>query len=1094
MNFEQNASTRNSIQNLFTAVILSLLFVAPAAAQDSEKPEDSQPGIHSGLLSSLKFRNLGPAFMSGRIGDVVVDPTNRSTWYVAACSGGVWKTTNAGVTWRPIFDNYGSYSIGCLAIDPNDHFTIWVGTGENNSQRSVGYGDGLYKSTDGGASFKKVGLDNSEHIGKIVVHPDDSNTVFVAAQGPLWSEGGDRGLYKTTDGGSSWEKVLDISANTGINEVHLDPTNPDIMYASSYQRRRHTWVLIDGGPESGIHKSTDGGTTWKKINRGLPGGDKGRIGMAISPINPEVVYAIVEATGSSSGFYRSSNRGESWSRMSSEVSGSPQYYQEIVACPHKFDRIYSLDTYVKVTEDGGKTFSRLGEANKHVDNHAMVIDPADPNHLIVGCDGGLYETWDRGKTYDFKANLPITQFYKVAVSNEKPFYFVYGGTQDNATQGGPSQTTSNNGILNSDWFVTVFGDGFDPAVDPEDPDTIYSQWQYGGLVRYNRKSGQRIDIKPQPSADGEALRWNWDSALLISPHNSKRIYYGSQILFQSDDRGDNWEAISPDLSRDLDRNKLKVMGRVWGVDAVAKNMSTSMYGTIVSVSESPLSSGLIYVGTDDGMLQVTEDAGDEWTPISKFGSLDVPEFGYINDIEASLHDEDTVFVAVNNHKRGDFKPYIVRSTDRGANWDNITGDLPERGSVYTIKQDHENPDMLFCGTEFGCFVTLNGGEKWIKLGSGLPTVGVRDIEIQAEENDLVLATFGRGFYVLDNYEPLRHINEELLEKNAILPIKTGRIFERSSPMAMGGKAFQGAGFYTADNPAYGVTITWHMKDSLQTLKQKRKKKESALKARNADVPYPSWDELKLEDREVAPKVMLTIRDQDGNVVDRIKGSTSKGIHRSTWGMSWANEGYGRAPIALPGKYTVDVSKTVNGETEVLVEPVEFEIAPLEIDGLEEPDREASMEFAKEARRVFSVVRAATTVSRETRDELASMRAMVEASRSADQEMVNKIRDLETELRDLSEAFNGDPTRSSRNESALPGLVSRLNSAMFGSMGREGVTGTHRRQLEIAVEKYKEVESKLRKIVEKDVPKMRKALDKAGVTWTSGRKIPSLDQE
>ena len=536
------------------------------------------------------------------------------------------------------------------------------------------------------------------------------------------------------------------------------------------------------------------------------------------------------------------------------------------------------------------------------------------------------------------------------------------------------------------------------------------------------------------------------------------------------------------------------MGRVWGVDAVAKNMSTSMYGTIVSVSESPLSSGLIYVGTDDGMLQVTEDAGDEWTPISKFGSLDVPEFGYINDIEASLHDEDTVFVAVNNHKRGDFKPYIVRSTDRGANWDNITGDLPERGSVYTIKQDHENPDMLFCGTEFGCFVTLNGGEKWIKLGSGLPTVGVRDIEIQAEENDLVLATFGRGFYVLDNYEPLRHINEELLEKNAILPIKTGRIFERSSPMAMGGKAFQGAGFYTADNPAYGVTITWHMKDSLQTLKQKRKKKESSLKARNADVPYPSWDELKLEDREVAPKVMLTIRDQDGNVVDRIKGSTSKGIHRSTWGMSWANEGYGRAPIALPGKYTVDVSKTVNGETEVLVEPVEFEIAPLEIDGLEEPDREASMEFAKEARRVFSVVRAATTVSRETRDELASMRAMVEASRSADQEMVNKIRDLETELRDLSEAFNGDPTRSSRNESALPGLVSRLNSAMFGSMGREGVTGTHRRQLEIAVEKYKEVESKLRKIVEKDVPKMRKALDKAGVTWTSGRKIPSLDQE
>ena len=1030
--------------------------------------------------------------MSGRIGDIAVDPTNRSIWYVAASSGGVWKTTNAGTTWRPIFDSYGSYSIGCLAIDPNDRHTIWVGTGENNSQRSVGYGDGLYKSTDGGSSFQKVGLDNSEHIGKIVVHPDDSNTVFVAAQGPLWSEGGDRGLYKTTDGGKTWNRILDVSKNTGINEVHMDPTNPDILYASSYQRRRHTWVLIDGGPESGIHKSTDGGNSWKEINRGLPGGDKGRIGMAISPINPEVVYAIVEATAGSGGFYRSSNRGETWQRMSGEVSGSPQYYQELVACPHKFDRVYSLDTYNKVTEDGGKTFQRLGETNKHVDNHAMVIDPADPDHLLCGCDGGLYETWDRGKTYHFKANLPITQFYKVAVSNEKPFYFVYGGTQDNATQGGPSQTLKTNGITNSDWFVTVFGDGFDPAVDPEDPDTIYSQWQYGGLVRFNRKTGQRVDIKPQSDPEGDPLRWNWDSALLISPHNSKRIYYGSQILFRSDDRGDNWKAISPDLSRNLDRNNLKVMGRIWGVDAVAKNMSTSMYGTIVSVSESPLNSGLIYVGTDDGMVQVTEDAGGQWRGISKFGNLDVPEYGYINDIEASLHDEDTVFVAVNNHKRGDFKPYIVRSDDRGETWVDITGNLPERGSVYTLKQDHENADILFCGTEFGCYVTLNGGDKWIKLAGGLPTIAIRDIEIQAEEDALVLASFGRGFYVLDNYDPIRHIDEELLEKNAIMPIKAGKIFERRSPMAMGGKAFQGEGFYVADNPSYGVTFTWHMTESLKTKKQIRKSKEAKLNARKADVPYPSWEEFKAEDREVAPKVTLTIRDADGNVVDRIAGSTSKGLHQTTWGMSWSNEGMRVAPIALPGTYSVEISKTVDGKTETLVEAVEFEIAPLEVEGMEERDRESMMAFTNEARRVYTVIRAATTVSRETRDELASMRDMVEASLTADPELVNQIRELETKLQDIDEKFNGDPTRPRRNESAQPGLVSRLNTALFGSMGAEGPTGTHKRQLEIAIEQYKELEPELRQIVEMDVPKMREVLDEAGVTWTSGRKIPSLD--
>ena len=721
---------------IFLFGLMAGALAPPTLAQDSDTPPDADPGVNSGLISSLRFRSIGPALMSGRIGDIAVDPVDRSTWYVAACSGGVWKTTNAGVTWQPIFDGYGSYSIGCVAIDPNDRFTIWVGTGENNSQRSVGYGDGLYKSTNGGASFTKVGLGESEHIGKIVVHPRNSDIVYVAAQGPLWKEGGDRGLYKTTDGGKTWDRVLNVSENTGINEVHMDPQDPNILYASSYQRRRHTWVLIDGGPESGIHKSTDGGATWKQINRGLPGGDKGRIGMAISPINPEVVYAIVEAAEGQSGFYRSSNRGETWTRMSSHVSGSPQYYQEIVACPHKFDRVYSLDTYNNVTEDGGKTFSPLGEADKHVDNHALVIDPNDPEHLILGCDGGVYESWDRGKTYDFKANLPLTQFYKVAVSNEKPFYYVYGGTQDNATQGGPSRTNNSHGIRNSDWFITVFGDGFDPAVDPEDPDTIYSQWQYGGLVRFNRKTETRVDIKPQPEADGPPLRWNWDSALAISPHNSKRIYYGSQILFASDDRGDNWKAISPDLSRNIDRNKLKVMGRVWSVDAVAKNMSTSQYGTIVSVSESPLVEGLIYVGTDDGMVQVTEDGGENWRAISRFGNLPVPEYGYINDIEADLHDPDTVYVAVNNHKRGDFKPYVVKSTDRGRSWQIITSNLPERGSVYALKQDHEKPELLFCGTEFGCFASVDGGGKWLKL-SGLPTIAIRDIEIQQDQNDLI---------------------------------------------------------------------------------------------------------------------------------------------------------------------------------------------------------------------------------------------------------------------------------------------------------------------------------------------------------------------
>ncbi|MFN3193022.1 MAG: VPS10 domain-containing protein [Aureliella sp.] len=1080
-----------SFGRTFLLILATLVPSQFALAQDSDEPKDASPGVNSGLVSPLRFRGLGPALMSGRIGDIAVDPVDRSTWYVAACSGGVWKTTNSGVTFSPIFDGYGSYSIGCLALDPNDRFTLWVGTGENNSQRSVGYGDGLYKSTDGGQSFKKVGLGLSEHIGMIAIHPDDSDTVFVAAQGPLWRSGDERGLYKTTDGGKSWKKVLDISPDTGVNEVHIDPSNPDIMYASSYQRRRHTWVLINGGPESAIYKSVDGGETWKKASRGLPGGDLGRIGMDISPVNPEVVYAVVEAAGGQSGFYRSTNKGESWRRMSSAVSGSPQYYQEIVACPHELDRVYMLDTYMRVSEDGGASFSSLGEADKHVDNHAIVIDPDDEEHLLIGCDGGLYESWDRGRTYDFKQNLPLTQFYKVAVSNEKPFYYVYGGTQDNATQGGPSQTNNIHGIRNEDWFITVFGDGFDPAVDPEDPDTIYSQWQYGGLVRFNRKTGERVDIRPRESKEGPALRWNWDTALMISPHNSKRIYYGSQILFRSDDRGDNWEAVSGDLTRQIDRNELKVMGRVWGVDTVAKNASTSLYGTIVAVDESPLVEGLIYVGTDDGRVQVTEDGGESWTAIDKFGSLDVPEFGYINDIEADLHDPDTVYVAVNNHKRGDFKPYIVKSTDRGKNWNLVSGNLPERGSVYSLKQDHENADLLFCGTEFGCYFTIDGGAKWVKLASGIPTVAIRDIEIQREEDALVLASFGRGFFVLDDYSPLRGVNDELKEKNHMFPIKTGKMFRQINPLGSGVRGFQGANYYASPNPTFGVAFTFYLKDSLKTKKSERQKKDRSAASAGRDAPYPSWEELKAEDREVAPKRWLTIRDMEGKVVRKMSTSTSKGMVRTHW--DFENAGYGSGfsrSVVVPGTYTVEVNQMVDGEVSNVIPATEFDIEPITFGDTSEIDREAILEFSKEVAKLADTVSAASALASDSAQHLSAVEQLVFSSSEVEPTLWKEIRELQLQLLDVQEKLSGDPTKTRRNESAMPGLQSRLRTAMFGAMGStSGPTGTHRRQFEIVQEDFAEIHAELKELVEVEIPALLEQLDEIGAPWTPGRKLP-----
>ncbi len=1084
---------RNLLLTLFCVVTTAAVF-----GQDSDTKKDESPGMNSSLVSALNLRGIGPAFMSGRIADIAIDPEDGSTWYVAAASGGVWKTENAGTTWNAIFDNYGSYSIGCVTVDPRNRHVVWVGTGENNSQRSVGYGDGVYKSLDGGKSFSRVALEHSEHIGKILVDSRDSDVVYVAAQGPLWAAGGDRGLYKTADGGKTWNLILSISENTGVSDVLQDPRDPDTLYAIAYQRRRHMWTLINGGPESAIHKSTDGGKTWRKITRGLPGGDLGRIGLAISPIKPDVVYALVEAVGGQGGFFRSTNRGETWSKRSDYATQSAQYYQELVACPHVFDRVYSLNTLMHVTEDGGTTFKPLGERWKHVDNHAMVIDPRNENHLLIGCDGGLYETWDRGKNYQFKSNLPLTQFYKIAVDNDVPFYHIYGGTQDNATQGGPIRTKNVNGIVNSDWFITVFGDGFDPAVDPEDPNIVYSQWQYGGLVRFDRRTGQRMDIKPREDKDGPALRWNWDSPILISPHSHTRIYYAAQILFRSDDRGDTWQAISPDLSRGIDRNKLKVMGRVWGVDAVAKNASTSFYGSIVTIAESPLVDGLLYVGTDDGLVQVSEDGGKNWRKIEDFPSLDVPEYAFVSDIEASLHDPDSVFVVLYNYKRGDFKPYVVKSTDRGKTWSSITGNLPKQGPTYTIVQDHKNADLLFVGTEFGLFFTIDGGAKWIQLKNGLPTIAVRDLEIQRRENDLAVGTFGRGFYILDDYTPLRELSNELIKKEAhLFPIKRARMYIQTNPMGGGGKGFQGSSFFTAPNPPFGATFTYYIKKTLKTKKSQRQAKDRALSKQHKDVPYPSWDELKAEDREEAPVALLTIRDSDGQIVRQISVAPTQGIHRATWDFRYTGytpvqlSGSSYGPLAMPGTYSVSLSTRVDGKLTELIAPTSFDVETLGLAALSEKDRKANLEFQKKTGELQRAVMGAYRVAQETDKQLKYIRKALEVAPRIDPKLAVEARELQLRLQDILERFSGDPTKPRRNEPATPGILSRVQTVVHGHWSTtQAPTATHRKSYDIAADEFTRLLRDLHKLVDKDVNALSRKLESAKAPWTPGRGIPA----
>ena len=602
----------------------------------------------------------------------------------------------------------------------------------------------------------------------------------------------------------------------------MDPRNPDVLYAASYQRRRHVWTLLNGGPESAIYKSTDAGKTWNKLKSDLPSGDVGRIGLAISPVNPDYVYAIIEADYDNSGFYRTTNRGASWEKMSDYKNVSAQYYSETFCDPVDVNKVYLLDTFSSITTDGGKTFTRISTKGRHVDDHAFWINPNNANHFLIGGDGGIYETFDGAQTFHFKDNLPITQFYRVSVDNHEPFYRVMGGTQDNNSMIVPSQTINEEGIVNADYIPLVGGDGYEALTDPENPNIIYCQWQYGGLTRYDMQSGELLSIKPQEGKDEDPYRWNWDTPLIISPH-ANRLYAAANKVFRSDDRGNTWKVISDDLTRQVDRNKLPIMDKVWSVDAVAKNASTSFYGNIVSLSESPFVEGLLYAGTDDGLIQVTENGGESWRKIESFPGI--PEMTYVSCLYASLHDANTVYATFDNHKRADFKPYILISNDRGKSWKNIAGDLKEPQVVYSIVQDHIKPDMLFIGTEYGVFFTLNGGKNWIQIKGDLPTQAVRDLDIQKRENDLAAATFGRGFYILDNYAPLRDINEQTLEKEnyKLFSVKDALMFIKRS----GTFGSLGSSYFKADNPPFGATFTYYIKETPKTLLEQRKERERA---------------------------------------------------------------------------------------------------------------------------------------------------------------------------------------------------------------------------------------------------------------------------
>ena len=1036
--------------------ILSLLFclsILNIYAQHENKP-DSKTGIEKVGLSAFKFRSVGPALTSGRIADIAVNPNNYSEYYVATASGGVWKTVNNGTTYEPFFDSQGSYSIGCITIDPGNKNVIWVGSGENNNQRSVAYGDGVYKSNDGGKSWKNVGLKNSEHIGMIAVNPDNSNEVYVAAYGPLWSSGGDRGIYKTSDGGNKWKKVLDVSEHTGFNEIHIDPRNPKVLYATAHQRRRHVWTYLSGGPESAIYKSTDGGSNWEELKTGIPSGDKGRIALAICPTNPDRIYAMIEGHG----VYRSDDRGASFS-FKNDYNTSGNYYVELVPHPTNPDIVYSMDTWMHLSEDGGKTFSRVPESQKHVDNHCLWVNPKNPEHLIAGCDGGIYDTYDAGRNWNFKPNLPITQFYKVTVDNATPFYNIYGGTQDNFSLGGPSRTKNSSGIVNSDWFVTNTGDGFESAIDPQDPNIVYAQAQYGGLVRFDKKSGESVGIKPSPNKGEPAYRYNWDAPLFISPHNHKRIYFAANKVFRSDDRGNNWKVISDDLSQQIDRHTLPLMGKVWSVDAISYDRSTSNYGNIVALDESPLKENLLYAGTDDGLIHITTDGGINWKKMESFPGI--PKNTYVNMLVTSKFHENEVFAVFNNHKNGDFKPYILKSKNKGGSWESIVGNLPERGSVYSLVQDHKNEYLLFAGTEFGVYFTVDGGKKWHQLKGGLPTVAIRDMAIQERENDLVLATMGRGFYVLDNYASLRNLNDSIVETDHFLfNIKDGLSFMEAAPLGYGSVGFQGASYYSAKNPDIGVNFDYFIKESPKSKKGERQKKEKDLKKEKQNIPYPTPKELRAEDREEGSYLIFAISDLNDKEIVRFSKSFGTGIQRVNWDgriSSTSSTNTGGSPktspnganMALPGLYKLSIFKSVDGEVSTLIANKEFKLNWLEYHSLMTENKENLLAFQKRLEDARRKLNAVSNYKKDLKEIIKKLKANARNTPGADLSLLNKLRKLEYAIYDMEVKLDGDNSLSKRNFDTPPSIRSRMSSAIWNSYySTSEPTGEQKKNLQI----------------------------------------------
>ena len=776
--------------------------------------------ISTDQLDQLTFRNIGPSVAGGRIHDIEVLPNDPATVFIASASGGIWKSTNKGTTWKPVFDDQAVSTFGDMAISLSNPDVIYAGSGEQQNRQSTSWGNGVYKSTDQGETWRSIGLEKTYHIARVIIHPENPNIVFVAALGNLWNSSKERGVYQTTNGGKNWKKVLYIDDMTGVVDMAMDKNNPNILYAATYQRMRKAWGFNGGGPGSGIYKTTDGGKTWNELTGGLPPGDKGRIGLAASKTRSNIIYATIEHADSS-GFYRSGNGGRTWKRVN-KLNPRPMYYSHIFVDPNNDDIVYMLATEFYRTKDAGKTFYQMPtrptyDVGVHSDHHTLWINPNNSNHFFLAGDAGLHESWDGGVAYNRLNNIPIGQFYGIGADMEVP-YNIYGGMQDNHSWMGPSATRHWLGILADDWKQVGFGDGMYQQPDPESF-MLYNASQNGNIIRVDRKTGNMQGLKPFPSDSNEKYRFDWVTPLAISKHSSKKVFLGGNRLFISDNSGDSWER-TKDLSTSTNRDSLTIMG-VLGADIkLSKNDGTSSYGEIISISESPLWHRVIWVGTDDGNIQVSRDGGEKWEEVS--GNITgIPAGSYVSRVLSSIRDRGSAYVTFDRHREGDWRPYVYRTEDYGKTWVPLTRGLPS-GSVNVIAEHPDNPDVLFLGTEHAVYLSVNAGSDWTKFKSNLPTTLYDDLLIHPREKDLVLGTHGRSFWVLDDTSPLAEWSTVYNKPVHVFSVRAATLFHYWKDTS-----YRAQEEWAGENPPYGAIISYLVNSDVDsvTITVKRRKNQ-----------------------------------------------------------------------------------------------------------------------------------------------------------------------------------------------------------------------------------------------------------------------------